>query len=40
MTMIDPVTSWFEFKDVPGTKQADVVANVVEQAWLNSYSWS
>ena len=39
VTMIDPATSWFEIKDVPGTKQADIVANVVEQAWLNRCPW-
>ena len=30
VTMIDPATGWFEIADV-STKQADVVANVVEQ---------
>lgn len=37
--MIDPATGWFEVKQVPGTKRADVVANVVEQAWLTRYPW-
>ena len=37
--MIDTATSWFEIKDVPGTKQADIVANGVEQAWLKRYPW-
>ena len=39
VTMIDPATGWFEIKDVPGTKRADVVANIVEQTWLNRYPW-
>ena len=39
VTMIDPATGWFEIKEVPGTKRADIVANVVEQAWLNRYPW-
>ena len=39
VTMIDPATGWFEIKQVPGTKRADVVSNVVEQAWLNRYPW-
>ena len=37
--MIDPATGWFEIKQVPGTKRADVVANIVESAWLNRYPW-
>ena len=37
--MVDPITSWFEIKYVPGTKQINIVANVVEQAWLNRYPW-
>lgn len=39
VTMIDPATGWFEIKEVPGTKRADVVANIVEQTWLNRYPW-
>lgn len=39
VTMIDPATGWFEIKDVPGTKRADVIANIVEQAWLVRYPW-
>ena len=39
VTMIDPATGWFEIKQVPGTKSADVVANIVEMAWLNRYPW-
>ena len=39
VTMIDPATSWFEIREVPGTKRADVVANIVEQAWLTRYPW-
>ena len=37
--MIDPATGWFEIKQVPGTKRADVVANIIEQTWLNRYPW-
>lgn len=37
--MIDPATGWFEIKDVPGSKHADVVANIVEQIWINRYPW-
>ena len=39
VTMIDPATGWFEIKQVPGTKRADVVANIIEQTWLNRYPW-
>ena len=39
VTMIDPATSWFEIREVPGTKRADFVANIVEQAWLTRYPW-
>ena len=39
VTMIDPATGWFEIKDVPGTKRADYVSNIVEQTWLNRYPW-
>ena len=39
VTMIDPATGWFEIKQVPGTKRADIVANIVEQVWLNRYPW-
>ena len=39
MTMIDPATGWFEIKQVPGTKRADLVANIIEQVWLNRYPW-
>ena len=38
VTMIDPAMGWFEIADVT-TKQADVVANIVEQAWLMRYPW-
>jgi hypothetical protein len=37
--MIDPATGWFEIREVPGTKRADVVANIVEQVWLTRYPW-
>lgn len=39
VTMIDPATGWFEIVSVPGTKRADVVANLVEQTWLCRYPW-
>ena len=39
VTMIDPSTGWFEIAEVPGTKRADVVANIVEQTWLTRYPW-
>ena len=39
VTMIDPVTGWFEIREVPGTKRVDFVANIVEQAWLTRYPW-
>ncbi len=39
VTMIDPATGWFEIAEVPGTKRADIVANVVEQRWLTRYPW-
>ena len=39
VTMIDPATGWFEIREVPGTKRADVVANIVEQTWLTRYPW-
>ena len=37
VTMIDPATGWFEIKDVPGTKRADIVVKIVEQTCLNRY---
>ena len=36
--MIDPATRWFEMKEIPN-KQADYIANIVEQAWLTRYPW-
>lgn len=39
VTMIDPATGWFEICEVPGTKRADVIANIVEQTWLTRYPW-
>jgi len=39
VTMIDPATGWFEIVQVPGTKRADVVANLVEKQWLCRYPW-
>jgi transposase InsO family protein len=38
LTMIDPVTGWFEMREIK-TKQADYIANVLEQAWLSRYPW-
>jgi transposase InsO family protein len=38
VTMIDPATGWFEIKNID-TKQADNVANVMEQAWSSRYPW-
>ena len=38
ITMIDPVTKWFEIQTIPN-KQAITVANKVEQAWLTQYPW-
>jgi transposase InsO family protein len=38
LTMIDPATGWFEMREIQ-TKKADVVANVLEQAWLTRYPW-
>ena len=34
--MIDPVTGWFEIKDIK-TKRADIIANVIEKTWLSRY---
>ena len=31
MTMIDPATGWFEIRELPGTKRADIVSQIVEQ---------
>eukprot|EP00957_Ditylum_brightwellii_P042176 3194266-Ditylum_brightwellii.AAC.1 len=36
--MIDPATGWFEMAEIK-TKLADVIANVIEQIWLNRYLW-
>ena len=38
LTMIDPVTGWFEIKEIPA-KSADEVANVLEMAWFSRYPW-
>jgi hypothetical protein len=35
--MIDPATGWFEIKDTPCVKTADVVENLVEQTWLTQH---
>jgi hypothetical protein len=36
LTMIDPVTGWFEIAQIPA-KTADVVINVFETSWLTRY---
>ena len=36
LTMIDPVTGWFEIAEIPA-KRADVIFNVLEQTWLVRY---
>ena len=36
LTMIDPATEWFEIAEIP-SKQADQVANVLEQTWFSRY---
>jgi hypothetical protein len=33
---LDPATRWFDIKEVPGTKTADVTTNTVEQTWLTA----
>ena len=38
ITMIDPATGWFEMREIK-TKSADVISNIVEQAWLTRYPW-
>jgi hypothetical protein len=38
VTMIDPATGWFEMREIPN-KQADTIANIVEQAWFTRYPW-
>jgi hypothetical protein len=35
---MDPAAGWFELKQTR-TKQADKVANLVEQTWLSRYPW-
>jgi Integrase zinc binding domain len=36
LTMIDPVTGWFEIAKIPA-KRADVIMNVLEFVWLSRY---
>jgi len=36
LTMIDPVTGWFEIAEIPA-KSADVIMDVLEQKWLVHY---
>ena len=38
LTMIDPVTGWFEIVEIPA-KTADEVAICLEQTWLTRYPW-
>ena len=38
LTMIDPATGWFEIIEIP-SKQADQVANALEQRWFSRYPW-
>ena len=37
-TMINLVTGWFEMSEIK-TKRADLIANIIEQTWLNRYPW-
>jgi len=36
LTMIDPITGWFEIAEIPA-KSADVVTDIFERTWLVSY---
>ena len=36
--MIDSATGWFKMAEVK-TKRADIIANKIEQTWLNRYPW-
>jgi hypothetical protein len=36
LTMIDPVTGWFEIAEIPA-KRVDVIMNVLKQTWLVQY---
>jgi hypothetical protein len=36
LTMMDPVTGWFEIAEVP-SKRADIIANILEYKWLARY---
>ena len=36
LTMIDPVTGWFEIQQIPA-KRADEITNILEQTWFNRY---
>ena len=38
LTMIDPASGWFEIVETQ-QKQADIIANLFEQTWLNQYPW-
>ena len=38
MTMIDPVTGWFEIMEIE-SKRADYVANYFKDRWLSRYPW-
>ena len=39
ITMIDPVTGWFELHELPGDKKAHTVAQIVEKEWYARYPW-
>ena len=36
--MIDPATGWLEMREIK-TKRADIVADIVERAWMTRYPW-
>eukprot|EP00957_Ditylum_brightwellii_P211803 15366617-Ditylum_brightwellii.AAC.1 len=38
VTMIDPVTSWFEIAEIKA-KRSDIIASVVETTWLTRYPY-
>ena len=35
--MIDPATGWFDMTSIE-TKRADIIANKLENTWLNKYA--
>ena len=38
VTMIDPVTGWFEIQQYDD-KKSIIVANIIEQDWFSRYPW-